>query len=185
MANTTPILSSSSSKAPLIARALCKDLPISVKQSIEVANALRYKTTSYAKNYLEQVIVLKQAVPFHRFHRDMGHKAGMYSGRFPVNTAKEFLKLVKCVEANAQFKGIDASNLKIIKLVANKASIPMGGGRQRHATRRSHLEIEVKQVAVKPVKKAQHTKEPKNTKSLSKDKDTNANTSKSKVREAA
>lgn len=117
--------------------------PISTKHCIEISRFLRYKDTTAAKKILESVILLKQAVPFKRFNRDMGHKAGMAAGRFPQKAAKEFLRLVNSVEANAQVKGLNASGLKIVKLLANKAAIPMTGGRQRSATKRTNLEIVV------------------------------------------
>ena len=131
------------------ARANSFNVPISTKQSIEISKSLRYKRTNYAISFLEEVIGLRKAVPFKTFNRDMGHKAGMSSGRFPQKAAKEFLRLVKSVEANAQFKGLNTSNLKITKLVANKGVVPITGGRHRRATKRTNLEIEVKEVAGK------------------------------------
>ncbi len=126
-----------------IARVL--NAPISTKQSAEIGNALRFHSTLFAKKYLEDVIGLNRAVPFVRSTKDMGHKAGMSSGRFPQKAAKEFLRLVKSVEANAQAKGLNSGSLKIIKLVANKAAIPQGAGRQGRGTKRTHLEIQVEE----------------------------------------
>ncbi len=126
-----------------VARAL--NLPISTKHSVELSHQLRYIGTIRARQYLEEVIALKKPVPFRRFNKDVGHKRGMAAGRFPKKAAKEFLKLVKSVEANAQMKGLNASSLKIIKILANKAAIPATGGRQRHGTKRTHLEIAVKE----------------------------------------
>lgn len=129
-----------------------RNLPISTKHSIEISNFLRYKNTVDAKVLLDGVVAKKVPVPFNRFNRDIGHKKGIGPGRFPQKAAKEFLSLLKNVEANAQSKGLDASSLKIIKILANKASIPMGGGRNRYATKRTHLEIEVKEVKKKEKK---------------------------------
>jgi large subunit ribosomal protein L22 len=127
------------------ASAKALNLAISTKHCIEISRALRYKNTSYAKRFLEDVVTISSPVPFKKFRNDIGHKAGMASGRFPQKAAKEFLRLVKSVEGNAQEKGLDTSNLKIIKILANKASIPQTGGRQRHGTKRSHIEIAVKE----------------------------------------
>ena len=131
------------------AQAKSLNLPISTKHSVEICNSLRYKRTDYAKQFLEEVIGLNRAVPFKRFNRDMGHKAGMAAGRFPQKAAQEFLSLVKSVEANAQFKGLNTSNLKITKILANKASVPATGGRHRSGTKRTNLEVEVKEVMTK------------------------------------
>jgi len=139
------------------ASASALNLPISTKHSIEISRYLRYKTTAFAKNFLENVIALKKAVPFRRFNRDMGHKAGMAAGRFPQKAAKEFLRLIKSVEANAQFKGLNTSNLKIIRILANKASVPVTGGRHRRGTKRASIEIEVKES--KAVKKGKEKQE--------------------------
>ncbi len=132
-----------------IAQASAKNLAISTKHSVEICNALRYKTVSYAKGYLEEVIDLSRAVPFKTFNTDVGHKKGMAAGRYPQKAAKEFLRMVKSVESNAQSKGLNTSNLKIITLLSNKASIPATGGRHRRGTKRTHLEIEVKEVVSK------------------------------------
>ncbi len=128
-----------------LASARSLNLPVSTKHSIEIAKAIRYKTTSYAKKYLEEVVDLKRAVEFRTFKRNVGHKAGIASGRFPQKAARQFIKLVQAVEANAQFKGLNVEDLKIVKMVANLASIPSGGGRRRHKTKRTHLEIVVKE----------------------------------------
>ncbi len=121
------------------------NLPVSTKHCVEIANAIRYKSTEYAKRYLEDVVALRRAVPFNRYKRNVGHKAGMASGRFPEKAARQFIKLVNSVEANAQFKGLNTSDLKIVKMTANIAPIPSGGGRLRHKTKRTHLEIVVRE----------------------------------------
>jgi large subunit ribosomal protein L22 len=128
-----------------IASARSLNLPISTKHSVEISHQIRYKNTSFARKFLEDVISMEKAVPFRRFRRDVGHKRGMSAGRFPQKAAKEFLKLVKSVEANAQTKGLNTTTLKITKLVANKASTPITGGRLRQGTKRTHLEIQVKE----------------------------------------
>lgn len=125
------------------AKAKANDLHISTKHSVEICRYLRYKTTEAAKKFLEEVIALKKPVPFKRYKRNVGHKAGMAAGRYPQKAANEVLKLVKAAETNAQFKGLNTSNLKITKILANKASIPLTGRRHRTATKRTHLEIEV------------------------------------------
>lgn len=127
------------------AKARALNLPISTRHCVEICRFLRYKDTSLAKKILQDVIALRRPVPYNRFIQDTGHKAGMSAGRFPQKAANEVLSLIKSVEANAQNKGLDVSTLKIIKIVANKASIPLTGGRLRGATKRTHLEVEVKE----------------------------------------
>ena len=126
-----------------VARAL--NLQVSTKQCVEICRSLRYKDISYAKRFMEEVSLLKRAVPYKRSVMNIAHKAGMSSGRYPQKAAKEILRLLKSVEANAQAKGLDVSNLKITKILANRASIPLTGGRNGGATKRTHVEVEVRE----------------------------------------
>ncbi|MBS3166135.1 50S ribosomal protein L22 [Candidatus Woesearchaeota archaeon] len=126
-----------------IAKAL--NVPVSTKQGIEISRFLRFHSTTFAKKFLEDVIALRKPVPFVRATKDMGHKAGMSSGRFPIKTAAQFLKLIQSVEANAQVKGMNSSSLKIVHLVSNKANIPRGAGRMGRSHKSSNLEIHVKE----------------------------------------
>ena len=157
-----------------LANAKAKSLPVSTKHCIVISDNIRYKSTSEAKKILEGVSPLKKAIPFRRFNRDMGHKPGMASGRYPEKAAKEFIKLIKSVEANAQIKGLDVENLKIVKVISNKASTPMTGGRHRRGTKRTHIEIEVKEFTVKKdVKKKDVKSGKRNVKSVKPVKDNN------------
>jgi len=127
-----------------MAKASAMSLHISTKQAIEICDSIRYKTTKQARELLENVVSFKKALPFKKFNRDMGHKPGrVAAGRYPQKAATEFLKLLKSIEANAQVIGLDTANLKIQKVLANKAATPMTGGRQRRGTKRTHIEMEV------------------------------------------
>ena len=143
-----------------LAKASASNLSVSTKHSVELCRNLRYKKTAKAKEILEGVIAVKKPIPFRRFTKDLGHKPGIGAGRYPQKAAKEFLKLVRAVENNAQFKGLNTSSLKIVKIVANKASVPMTGGRHRTSTKRTHLEIEVREAKEKK-KEARGKAEPK------------------------
>ena len=120
-----------------------KDLSISTKQSIEIANFIRGKNIQKAKNELQKVIEKKLAIPFKRFNRDMGQKKGnIAAGRYPQNAAKEFLNLLNGLEANAQNKGLSTNNLIIKTIIPNKASRPWHYGRRRRIKmKRTHIEI--------------------------------------------
>ena len=150
-----------------LAAAKALNLPVSTKHCIEICDSLRYKDVSYAKQYLKEVVGLKRPVPFKKFVMNTGHKKGMSSGRYPKKAASEILKLLNSVEANAHFKGLNTGSLKITKLVANRAPIPMGGGRHRTGTKRTHVEVEVKERGAagkkKVVESAAEKKEHKET----------------------
>ena len=126
-----------------VATAKMRSMPISTKDSVEISNFLRYLSCDKAKQILSRVITKDQAVPYKRAVKDLGHKKGMRSGRYPVKAATIFLQLVNSVMKNAEDVGLDSSSLKITHILANKASIPMTGGRLKGATKRTHIEIKV------------------------------------------
>ncbi|MEK6846017.1 MAG: 50S ribosomal protein L22 [Nanoarchaeota archaeon] len=146
----------------LTAKARAMNLPVSAKHCIELSRNLRYKTTVEAKKILEGVLSYKKALPFYRFVHNIGHRQGIGSGRYPQKATKEFMHLVKAVEANAQAKGMNITNLKIIKILANRAATPQTGNRHRRGTKRTHLEIEVREK--KAFKTERKVREQKNTK---------------------
>lgn len=126
-----------------MARARLNNIEASFKISIEIANMLRYKTTTRAKTLMNEVIALKTAVPYKRFNMDVAHKKGIGPGRFPVKPAKQMLALIKLAEANAANKGL-GSDLKIIHLAANKGTTQWHHGRQsRRQMKACHIEIAV------------------------------------------
>ncbi|MBW2993412.1 50S ribosomal protein L22 [Candidatus Woesearchaeota archaeon] len=132
-----------------------KSLPISTKQSIEICNFIRGKNLEKAKELLREVIKHKRAIPYKRFGGDVGHKKGkIAAGRYPENACKAILNLLEGVEANAQFKGLNTSNLIISYICPNKASRPWHYGRQRRRKmKRTHIDIIVKETAEKKVAK--------------------------------
>ena len=121
-------------------------LGISTKQSVEMCNFLRHRTTEESKKLLEGVIVGKIAVPFKRFNKDMGHKKGkIASGRYPKKASEHFLELVKSVEANAKNLGL-TTPLIIEEIIANQGSRTWHYGRmRRRKTKRTHIKIVVKE----------------------------------------
>jgi large subunit ribosomal protein L22 len=130
-----------------IAIARMLNLPISTKQSVEIASFIRNKTTEKAKQLLNRVLEKKTAVPFKRYNRDVGHKPGkIASGRYPQKATKEFLKLINLVEANAENKGLDTKNLVIFDIRANQGEQVLHFGRHRgRKMKRTHLTIAVKE----------------------------------------
>ena len=119
-----------------------RDLPISIKTSVEVCRFIKGKNVILAKNMLRDVIALKRAVPYRRYVLDIGHRKGMATGRFPKKTSKEILGVLESAETNAQFKGMNGSRLFVAHIAAHKASSPMRGGRKRgQSAKKAHVEI--------------------------------------------
>ncbi len=103
-----------------VAKAVGIDLPISSKQSIEVCNFLRNRKLTVAKKLLEEVMRMDRPVPFKRFTGSVGHRKGpMASGRYPIKTCTNILKIIKSAEANAQNKGLSSNNLVLTHISAN------------------------------------------------------------------
>lgn len=110
-----------------MARAYGRELSIPWKKSVELARALRGKTVEQAREYLENVIVLKQPVPFKRYKRWVAHKSGSGPARYPVKAAKAFLKILESAVANAEFTGKDDPDAMRIKTInAHKGPITKG-----------------------------------------------------------
>jgi large subunit ribosomal protein L22 len=137
-----------------VAKARTVSAPISTKHTVEICHHIRYKSTTQAKFELEEAIALRTAIPFRKFNKDLGHKAGMGPGRYPIKAASIILQLVKSAEANAQDVGLDISSLKISKAIANKAAVQATGGRRRATGKRTHVELEVIEFKAKQTQKA-------------------------------
>ncbi|MBI2657850.1 50S ribosomal protein L22 [Candidatus Woesearchaeota archaeon] len=142
-----------------MARAVSMALPISVKQSVEICNYIRNKNVSSAKKMLQDVIEKKAAVPFKRYNFDLGHKTKIGPARYPEKASKEFIKLIDNVEANAQFKGLNTSNLVIAHASAHKAGKAWHFGRKsRRRMKRTNLEIVVEEKSKTESKAAKEAK---------------------------
>jgi large subunit ribosomal protein L22 len=107
-----------------MAKSSGKNLKISFKKSVELSRELKNKKVDLAIKYLEKIIDLKQVVPYRRFKAEMAHKkgAGVDTGGYPVNVAKEFLKLLKSAKKNADNVSLDDENLIVISISARKGT---------------------------------------------------------------
>ncbi len=129
-----------------MARAIGMALPVSFKQSVEICRFIENKDVNKAKKLLQEVIDKKSAIPFKRFNFDLGHKKGVGPARYPEKASKEIIKLIENVEANAQFKGINTSNLVIAHISAHKAGKAWHFGRKtRRRMKRTNIEIIVEE----------------------------------------
>ena len=112
---------------------------------------------------MENVIDRKIPVPFKRFTEGAGHKKGrIAAGKFPVKASTEVLALLNSLEANAQQKGLNTTNLIIKHICANNASRPPRYGRIRGIlAKRSHIEIVAAEADEKEETKAMEKKKGK------------------------
>jgi large subunit ribosomal protein L22 len=141
-----------------IAKAVLFDVPVSIKYMREIAATIKGMKLAEAEKFLEDVIRLKQPVPFRRYHGKVSHKKGLAdkfgwpSGRYPVKGARYMMELLRTVKANAENKGLNPEKLVIIHVVAHKGPtlkryMPRAFGRATPKFRRtSHLEVVVREV---------------------------------------
>lgn len=129
-----------------MARAIGMALPVSFKQSVEICRFIENKDVNKAKKLLQEVIDKKSAIPFKRFNFDLGHKKRVGPARYPQKASKEIIKLIENVEANAQFKGLNTSNLVIAHISAHKSGKAWHFGRKtRRRMKRTNIEIIVEE----------------------------------------
>jgi len=113
------------------------NLHISTKVGAHICDAIRYKDIDTAMEYIDQVAAGKKAVKMN--NREVGHRhdAGMMAGRYPMTAAKEFVKLLKNLKANAVYHEVELEKAIISKAICNMASRPYKrGGAQ---AKRSHV----------------------------------------------
>jgi large subunit ribosomal protein L22 len=94
-----------------------REVRVSHKAAREVCNAVNSMMLSEAKEFLQQVMEKKKPVAFRRFKKKVGHRHGLekaFAGRYPVKAAQKVLEVLEGAEANADFKGLDIDNLRII-----------------------------------------------------------------------
>jgi large subunit ribosomal protein L22 len=99
------------------AKASGRELRVSHKHAREVCKTINGMKLDQAKDYLRQVIQKRKPVPFRRFNKKVGHRHGLekaFAGRYPVKAATEILRVLEGAEANAEYKGLDMENLRII-----------------------------------------------------------------------
>jgi large subunit ribosomal protein L22 len=140
-----------------IAKAKANELNMSPKHSIEIATFIRHQRVNDAIAYLNDVIGLKKAIPFRRFNRNVAHKRGLPgnwdAGRYPVKASRAYIRVLESVKKNAEYIGLDADNLEIIHVSANrgraqKSFFPRAMGRATPKVRETvNIEIIVREVA--------------------------------------
>lgn len=117
-----------------------KDSPISTKHAIAICRFIKNKTANKAISMLQEVVSFKKAVPM---TGELPHRKGMCSGRYPINASRQFIKLLKNLNANASNLGVDPSQL-IINAKANLASRKRFSRKAQHF-KRTDVFIELKQ----------------------------------------
>lgn len=98
-------------------RASGREANVSPKAAREIAATIRGMSLSKAIDRLQLVESKKMPVAFRRHKLKVGHRSeleGFPTGSYPVKTAKAFLAVLRNLEGNSEFKGLDPERVKII-----------------------------------------------------------------------
>ena len=104
-------------------RALGIEYSVSPKHCREVCKELIGMKVEDAKKYLKDVAELKTPVPFTRFKMYLNPKPKIGPGRYPRNAALGILKVIESAQSNAEYKGLDADNMRVKVATANRGRI--------------------------------------------------------------
>lgn len=107
-------------------KAMGKELSVSPKHCREVLKMLRGMKVEKAKEYLEGVIDKTVPVPYSRYKKYLRPKPKVGPARYPVNAAKAILKVIESAKANAEYKGLDADNMRVKVACAHRGRIQQG-----------------------------------------------------------
>ena len=134
------------------AKAYGYELHCSMKDSINLAHAIRGMKTQDAKTYLGEIIDMKRPLPAVTHKRKRAHQKGIGSGSFPQKAARYMLKTLENAENNAEYKGFDVENMKIVHASAYGGRIlrgymPRAHGRATNKNKKTtNIEIVVEEV---------------------------------------
>ncbi|MBP6857384.1 hypothetical protein KBC25_03090 [Candidatus Pacearchaeota archaeon] len=126
-----------------------KSVPISTKYAVNLCKFVKGKRIGDAIRDLEQVVLLKKAVPM---KGEYSHKKGkgMSGGAYPQKAAKHFIILLKSLAGNANNHEIIEPI--IVEARANWAPAPRGRfGRVRR--KRTHITLKAVEMKIKENKK--------------------------------
>lgn len=115
---------------------------MSKRHGMYVCSFIKGKSIDNAIADLEQVIVLKKAVPF---KGEIPHRKGnIMSGRYPVAAAKIFIPMLKNLKGAVLFNNMDITKTRISEAYANFAPRPQRRGGMKG--KRAYITIEAREV---------------------------------------
>ena len=102
---------------------MAENIPISTKDSSAICDLIRNRRIEDAIKDLEAVLKFKKIVPM---SGEIPHRKGkgMMSGRYPQKASENFIKLLKSLNANSIYNGLE--NPIIVEAVPNKGMKVMG-----------------------------------------------------------
>ena len=98
------------------------------KEKVQVETNEKVET---ALEYVDNVIALKQPVPYRRYNRWVAHKSGYGPARYPTKTARYFKKTLQDAVANAEYLGRGEPEAMVIRVINAHKGSPVQGFRRR------------------------------------------------------
>jgi ribosomal protein L22 len=133
------------------------NLHISKKHSMHLCDMIRNRDVDTAIKMCEDVMIFKQVVRMN--NREVGHRhgPGIMAGRYPITAAKEFVRMLKELKANAIHNEVEIEKCRISGK-ADLASRPFKSGGRR--AKRCHVTLWL--MPKKEVKGKLNQKKPEN-----------------------
>ena len=115
---------------------------MSKRHAMYICTFIKNKKIDNAMKELEEVIILKRAIPF---KGEIPHRKGdMMSGRYPVNASKIFITMLKGLKGNCIVNGLDMDKTRIYYASANWASRPARRGGRK--AKRTNVVLKAKEI---------------------------------------
>ena len=127
-----------------------RNINMSTKEAGHICDMIRWKKVDDAIKMVEEVIVFIRPVKMTAREYPHQHGKGVAGAGYPINAAKEFVKALKQLKANAIYNELDLDN-HVITCKADKASRPYRRGGARF--KRTHLMLKLIKNDKKVVKK--------------------------------
>jgi large subunit ribosomal protein L22 len=133
-------------------KAVGKEMRVSPKHCREVCRAVRGMSVDEARKYLNGVKELRTAVPYSRYKKYLSPKPGVGPARYPRKAAGAILEVIESARSNAEYKGLDAENMRIKVACAHRGRIlqaymPRAYGRSTPWNEQTtHIEIVLEEV---------------------------------------
>jgi len=102
-------------------RASGREVNISPKAAREIALSIKGMSVTKAIDLLKLVEKKKTAVAFRRHKLKVGHRSelsGFPTGSYPVKAARVFVDVLRNLQSNSEFKGLDPEHVKIVHAAA-------------------------------------------------------------------
>lgn len=118
---------------------------ISKRHGMYICSFIKGKTIDSAIKELEEVIILKRAIPF---KGEIPHRKGdMMSGRYPVAASKIFIPMLKNLKGAVLYNGMDITKTRISSAFTNFSPRPQRRGGTKG--KRASVTIEAREIGGK------------------------------------